>query len=844
MTGPGILLIVLAGLAAIVIGVFIVIYLIVPLFQALGWILRQIVRFIIGEVTDIARFVGSVITAIVYIPLILINIVIGRWSASKHFGRSLQDEGSAMAKALYRICIGHPIRLVGLGSMTEGIEKRIPAAVAAAPTSDKPTRRTGQFEGYKITGSLAGGGSGAKLYIAEPDDVKRAALERLGFGDVDQVVIKSFSMSEGSSLPQIVRESRSLDAAKRLGLILDHDLQPDRFFYVMRFVPGDSLTLVTKRLHAESEAGGLSGKQLRSALRYACDLVGTLSLYHQGGLWHKDVKPDNIIVDTSIPGGRAQLVDFGLLSSLRSAMTLTTHGTEYFRDPEMVRLALKGVKVHEVDGTRFDIYGAGAVLFSVMEDSFPAHGVLSQFGSRCPDAVKWIVRRAMTDYDKRYPSAALMLADLRTVAESPDPFAVRPADLPSMKADAVELDEPKAEHEDGPVNIPFPPPAPAVAAAEPTPPPAPHADPHADLHAGSVPPARPGRAPRIRVTNWWTGKSVVEDSGDPASPAATDPFKSLGLAAQAAVAKVTPAKASPAAPAAPAARAPKPGPRRPAGEQLASARARVRAAQDRAAERMNARGHRHRKSTGGGVGVGIAVVVFFLAFAGLAGSLFLVRSGPEMHTAVEINHTEPRIAIAPPDAPIPPELIGNGADAVTVSTGSGQARVTVTHESGRRETTHRRPAPAPAAAPVEIPVVPSGTRALILSDLRAPVAEAAVDRTVAFTSMLDASGFEIVGSVPGVTEAPESTVLEELASIRLAAGRTPLESGDARTAIGRWIDERRDRADAVIWLSPQQDSDLPRIFVFTPATSTGAEDVAVLRALQHAASNLPAAAPR
>ena len=37
-------------------------------------------------------------------------------------------------------------------------------------------------------------------------------------------------------------------------------------------------------------------------------------------------------------------MDFGLVTPLRSAMTLTTHGTEYFRDPEMVRMALKGVK--------------------------------------------------------------------------------------------------------------------------------------------------------------------------------------------------------------------------------------------------------------------------------------------------------------------------------------------------------------------------------------------------------------------------------------------------------------------------------------------------------------------
>ena len=55
-------------------------------------------------------------------------------------------------------------------------------------------------------------------------------VARMGRGELKQVVIKSFSMNDGSSLPQIVRESRSLDAAKKLGLVLDHDLTPDRFF--------------------------------------------------------------------------------------------------------------------------------------------------------------------------------------------------------------------------------------------------------------------------------------------------------------------------------------------------------------------------------------------------------------------------------------------------------------------------------------------------------------------------------------------------------------------------------------------------------------------------------------
>src|SRR4051812_21446498 len=291
----------------------------------------------------------------------------------------------------------------------------------------------------------------------------------------------------------------------------------------MRYVPGESLSLTTKQLHATSPANGLGDSQLKAALSIQSDLVSTLSTYHRGGLWHKDVKPDNIIIE----GGRAHLVDFGLVSSLRSAMTLTTHGTEYFRDPEMVRLALKGVKVHEVDGTRFDIYAAGAVLYSMIEDSFPAHGVLSNVSKRCPEAVKWIIRRAMTDYDKRYTSADAMLADLHAVSAAADPFAVKPVELPSMGG-AFAVPAPASEenaqaaspHEAAQAAAAAVPPGPAQVAAA--------AAAAAGVAAASAYAGvgfKPGdwsgdaargaaagaggerRPPRIRVANWWSGRT-------------------------------------------------------------------------------------------------------------------------------------------------------------------------------------------------------------------------------------------------------------------------------------------------------------------------------------------------
>ncbi|MBL4809030.1 MAG: hypothetical protein JKY43_03105 [Phycisphaerales bacterium] len=463
-------------------------------FYIIGVVFSTIFAFIGSTVADSLRLVGSILAALLFAPLTVLAIVVGRWSRSKHLAKAFSLECHSAIRCVYRLFIGNPARLFGLSKALEGVEQRVPEAMAAAPTSDKPNKkRVGIFDGYTIVGSLKGGGSGGKLYIADPNEIEQAVFTKRGM-DVDQVVIKVFSLHDGSSMPQIVRESRALDAARKLGLVLEHELTAERFFYVMRYVPGESLSAVTQRMHSLSPREGLDDAQLKYTIGYADDLLTILDTYHRSGLWHKDVKPDNIIIDGKHGDAKAHLVDFGLVTPLRSAMTLTTHGTEYFRDPELVRQALRGVKVHQIDGSKFDVYAAGAVLYSMVENSFPAHSGLSQITKRCPDALRWIVRRSMAEYDRRYPSAAAMLADLRVVMLASDPFAVKPIDLPSVKlGDNVE-----------PEPIPEPMPiygaAPSDAVGSPVP------------LAANPEEAGPGRRvgrPRVNLVGWWSGKYTV-----------------------------------------------------------------------------------------------------------------------------------------------------------------------------------------------------------------------------------------------------------------------------------------------------------------------------------------------
>jgi len=497
----GVLLFALAIAASVLVLIFVLVpvfkglgWLITNFFRGIGWLVAHIFEFIGGMIGDVVRFIGALLALVVLSPMALLNVVIGRWSAAGHFADSVKRECKVAGSCVYRFLLRRPLKLLLLHGLLEGVEERVPEAMAAAPTSDKPGSRTGQFNGYTIVGSLKGGGSGAKLYIAEPDETVRARYR----GMPDRVVIKSFALSEGSSLPQIVRESRALECAKQLGLVFEHGMDPHRFYYVMPYHAGDHLGIVTRQLHGQTDGSGLGSRELATVLMYAEDLVGTLTTYHRGGLWHKDVKPDNIIINKD----RALLVDLGLVTPLRSAMTLTTHGTEYFRDPELVRQALRGVKVHQINGAKFDIYAAGAVLYFMIENTFPPHGALSRFTRKSPDALRWIVRRSMADYAHRYETADAMLADLRHISSASNPSAVRPADLPSMRGEAfveAEFEPPPyaADFESPPPPPPSPTPAVAAAGVAPMPP----------APAASV------RGPRLKVTNWWTGAYTVEDPG-------------------------------------------------------------------------------------------------------------------------------------------------------------------------------------------------------------------------------------------------------------------------------------------------------------------------------------------
>jgi serine/threonine protein kinase len=398
---------------ALVGAVLLFVYVVIPIIGHIFSFTGRLCRFVYQELRDLILLPVAIFIGGIKLLRATLCVVLARWDIAHSEMDAAKRRFAEAYNKTVAVCIDNPLRIFAIEPKTpQKAKKPIPRYVHTGTS-------TTTFEGYTVIGTLQAGGSGAKLYVAQPNHNPR------------QVVIKCFDISSGSQLPQIVRESRAMESAKKLGLVIEHHLDTERFWYAMPYHAGDHLGVVTHALHTNNPT--FANTQFELILRYQHALLQTLKTYHNAGLWHKDVKPDNIIIH----GGDAHLVDLGLVTPLGSAMTLTTHGTEYFRDPELVRQANRGVKVHQVDGSKFDVYGAGAVLYFMLENTFPAQGGLSSFNKQSPECLHWIVRRAMADYDKRYASIEEMLQDVETVLRTKNIASVRPADLPSMAGDVV-----------------------------------------------------------------------------------------------------------------------------------------------------------------------------------------------------------------------------------------------------------------------------------------------------------------------------------------------------------------------------------------------------------------------
>ena len=138
--------------------------------------------------------------------------------------------------------------------------------------------------------------------------------------------------------------------------VIDRGEQDGRQFIVFEFVEGENL----KEVIAHGQV------PVRDAVGLALQVARALSFAHGRGLVHRDVKPQNVLLNED---GQAKVTDFGIARSLDVqgvTQTGTVLGTSDYIAPEQAR----GQKVDP----KTDMYSLGAVLYELLTGDVPFAG--------------------------------------------------------------------------------------------------------------------------------------------------------------------------------------------------------------------------------------------------------------------------------------------------------------------------------------------------------------------------------------------------------------------------------------------------------------------------------------
>jgi serine/threonine protein kinase/tetratricopeptide (TPR) repeat protein len=273
------------------------------------------------------------------------------------------------------------------------------------PVSRRAKRMIGKtISHYRVVRKLGEGGMG-EVYLAQ--DMK---LDR-------QVALKFLSeqfASDQSFKARFKREAQAAAALNHPNIITIHEVAEhrERPFIAMEFVEGESLKELTARRELSVNKVIDLGIQISQGLAKA----------HQAGIVHRDVKPQNILVDKD---GRARICDFGLAKLKREVMltkTGTTVGTVAYMSPEQGQ----GMEVDQ----RSDIFSFGVVLYEMVTGQLPFKGdheaaivysivndtpePLARYKANVPEELQKIVEKALRkDAETRYQSSADLTADLK-----------------------------------------------------------------------------------------------------------------------------------------------------------------------------------------------------------------------------------------------------------------------------------------------------------------------------------------------------------------------------------------------------------------------------------------------
>jgi len=260
---------------------------------------------------------------------------------------------------------------------------------------------------YQIIEELGKGGMG-KVYKAQDTDLK------------EKVAIKLLKPEIAADKKTIERFRNELKFARKIrhkNVCQMYDLNKEEgsHYITMEYVDGKDLKSMIRMM------GQLSSGKTIFIAKQVCD---GLAEAHRLGVVHRDLKPQNIMVDEE---GNSRIMDFGIARSLKTKGITAAGvmiGTPEYMSPEQV----EGKEVDQ----RSDIYSLGIILYEMVTGRVPFEGDTpftigmkhkgeepkdpKELNTQLPEDLNLVILRCLEkDKEKRYQSAGEVRAELTRI---------------------------------------------------------------------------------------------------------------------------------------------------------------------------------------------------------------------------------------------------------------------------------------------------------------------------------------------------------------------------------------------------------------------------------------------
>jgi len=263
---------------------------------------------------------------------------------------------------------------------------------------------------YKILKKIGEGGMG-EVYLAEDTKLDRKVALKFLPKRFTNVGANGDSPKE-----RFFREARAAAALNHPNIVTIYEINEyeDQTYIAMEYIEGETLK-------DKITSGTLL---LTKVVDYAIQICEGLQKAHAAGIVHRDIKPQNIIINRD---GQVKILDFGL-AKLKGVSQLTkessTLGTVNYMSPEQIQ----GLDVNQ----RTDIWSLGVVLYEMITGQLPFKGdyehavvysilneepePLSKLRPDVPSELERIVGNALAKSEnERYDNVEALLEDLKAL---------------------------------------------------------------------------------------------------------------------------------------------------------------------------------------------------------------------------------------------------------------------------------------------------------------------------------------------------------------------------------------------------------------------------------------------